>query len=183
MTGTIADNFTSLIDALKGIPEEVDQIVAYNQDELLQLRKDAILLGRNSDGQPFTPGYLNDPYFNDPNREIKLSAVAYANYKHRIDTLHRARIEHLLPYPNKDADTPNLRLTTDSWNPGGNFQDSMFISVTGNSFEIGSTYHDATAISLKYKNKVYPLGWGEKMVFWNDILCPGLASYFERVLQ
>lgn len=159
------DFISNLEDKLQGIPDEVGRIVEHNADEILQLRKDEILLGRNSDGEPFTPGYLNDPYFKSP-----AAAIAYADRKYKLRRAHDARIRHVLNYPNKDDDTPNLRVT-------GPFQDSMFIRPGKESFIIGSTYEDAPMIDAKYGGKVYDLAQGAKYWLWENILLNRLIIY------
>lgn len=167
----------TVIGRLGQISEKTAEIAEYEREELLSLRKDEILLGRNSDGEPFLPGYLHDPYFNDP--KVKISAVQYANYKNRYEALHRARIEHPLIYPNKDPDTPNLRYTLEVWAPGENFQDSMYITISGKEITIGSTYRDAGSISSKYGGKVYDLGPGAKEYFWKWILAARLKRFLK----
>ncbi len=169
------ETINGIIAKLEGIPEETARIVEYNADELLQLRKDEILLGRDSDGNPFSPDYLHDPYFKSPQ-----AALAYANYKYRFEALHNSRIEHSLMYPNKDSDTPNLRFTLKQWRPGENFQDSMFIHTDKDGFIIGSTYEDAASINAKYDGKVYDLGPGAKQWFYENILLVGLKYYLHN---
>jgi hypothetical protein len=149
---------------LETIPEAVADCVAYEKDTLLQLRKDELLLGRNSDGDPFTPGYTEDPYFDTPQQ-----ADAYYKYKLRAKGIHEARIEHVLPYPDKDDNTPNLRYTRDRYN-SNSFHDQMWIRTDRKSLIIGSNFKETSLINAKYHNKVFSLGPGAKMVFWNDIL-------------
>lgn len=163
---------TELLQKLESVSEATNDCARNNQDELLSLRKDEILMGRDSDGNPFRPTYRSDPYFKN-----LLSADRYANWKERLEIIHNARIAHELSYPAKDNDTPNLRLTTVNWAPGRNFQDSMFINIGGDSLIIGSTYRDATMINAKYKNKVYDLGPAAKEYFWKWILYPYLYMY------
>lgn len=44
-------------------PEVIEWQVDEYGYELLELNKDQMLLGRNTDGELLTPGYLEDPYF------------------------------------------------------------------------------------------------------------------------
>lgn len=150
---------------IETIPDTINQAVAQDADEMLSLRKDEILLGRNSDGEPFTPSYTDDPYFHS--RE---AAIAYGERKYRLLSLHNMRIEHVLGYPNKDDDTPNLIVR-------GDFQDGMFIHAGGDTHEIGSTYEDAGAIDSKYDHKVFPLGPEARAYFWKYILFPACYNH------
>lgn len=160
-----------LIRRLETIPDAVYECVEYNKEELLQLRKDEILLGRDSDGKPFTPGYTEDPYF-----KTKAQANAYANYKYLLEATHRSLIEHPLNYPGKDDNTPNLRLTPKRYNPLS-FQDQMFIVVNKEDFLINSTFREAHLIDAKYNHKVYPPGPLAKEYFWNYILWQWLDNH------
>lgn len=160
-----------LIRRLETIPDALYECVEYNKDELLQLRKDEMLLGRDSEGHPFTPGYTEDPYF-----KTKAQANAYANYKYGLEATHEAQIRHALNYPNKDDNTPNLRLTRDRYN-SLSFQDQMFIVVNKEDFLINSTFREARLIDAKYHNKVFPLGPLAKEWFWNNILLQWLDNH------
>lgn len=167
---------TELQRRLETLPEAIRECVDYNQDEILQLRKDELLLGRDSDGNPFTPGYTEDPYFKTPQ-----AADAYADYKYRAEAIHAARIEHVLKYPNKDSNTPNLRYTRDRYN-SLSFHDQMFIRTSKDSFIIGSTFKDASLINAKYHNKVFDLGPGAKEYFRKWLLFPALYNHIWKNL-
>lgn len=172
------DNLMEYRHRIETIPDALAQAITTDADEILSLRKDEILLGRNSDGDPFTPSYLDDPWFNTEEGKRRWgSAYNYSNYKNRMSIIYDDRIGHVLGYPNKDPDTPNLRITLKRWSPGENFQDSMFINSGKESFEIGSTYGDADAIDSKYDNKVYPPGPEAKTYFWKWILFPALYNH------
>jgi hypothetical protein len=162
---------SALIERLESIPDAIYNSVSYNQDEILQLRKDELLLGRNSDGDPFTPGYTEDPYFKTPEER-----GAYYTYKLRANEIHEARIEHVLPYPNKDDNTPNLRATRSRYNPRS-FHDQMFIQVDRKSLIINSNFKETALIIAKYHNKVMDLGPGARAVYWNNILVVDLRRH------
>jgi len=156
---------------LDTVPDAVYQCVDYNKEEVLSLRKDELLLGRDSDGQPFTPGYTEDPYFDTPQQ-----ADAYYRYKVRAEGVHRSRIEHPLNYPDKDSNTPNLRYTRDRFNPNS-FHDQMFIRVDRRSLIIGSGFTETSLINAKYHNKVMNLGPGAKDYFYKWLLFPALYNH------
>lgn len=162
------------IRRLETIPDAIRECVEYNKDEILQIRKDEILLGRDSDGNPFRPTYTSDPYFKSPQ-----AAEAYADHKYRLEAIHNARIEHVLNYPNKDSNTPNLRLTRDRYN-SLSFQDQMFIRVDRESYLIGSTFKDSTQLNAKYGGKVFDLGPGAKLLIWSKLLLPHLRLHLTK---
>lgn len=132
-------------ERIKSVPEIVGAVANAHKDELLSLNKDQMLLGRKSTGGLFKPSYLSDPYF-----KTKTQAQAYAQMKYRLEGIHKSRIEHVLGYPDKPKNTPNLIVT-------GPFQDNMYITFNGNGFTIGSTYQDSGAIESKYNNAVFGL--------------------------
>lgn len=161
---------------INGLPEFTASVVKKYEDVLLQLNKDQILLGRNIDGQEFRPGYLSDPYFDTP-----AQAGAYYNYKQKIRGLNESRIEYPLNFPNKNRDTPDLRATTKTWAPGENFQDSMFIVMTHDGFEIYSSYSETPMIVQKYQNKVFGLSQQAIEYFWVQFLSKEIIDYFSNV--
>lgn len=143
----------------------VAQSVSENRDVLLSLNRDQMLLGRNADGQLFTPDYLSDPYF-----KTQAQAKSYAAMKYRLESRHKARIENALNYPDKPRDTPNLIVT-------GPFQDSMVIDVAADGFFIDSWYMDTPEIEQKYRNKVFGLAPLSKEYFWKHYLRIALKNY------
>jgi hypothetical protein len=135
-----------------GLPVFMENYLRRYEDVVLQLNKDGMLLGRNTNGAEFTPGYLTDPYFKNP-----AAANAYFRYKTYIRNTNRGRIMFPLNYPEKGADTPDLRRMKRDGGPGENFQDSMYVQVGPSETIIGSTYKDTPAIVAKYDNKVFGL--------------------------
>lgn len=152
---------------IKTADDTIAKAVEKRKDVLLSLNRDQMLLGRNASGNLFTPGYLNDPYFDTP-----AQARAYAAMKERLLPSHNARIENPTIYPSKPSDTPNLIVT-------GPFQDSMFIMTGGDSFTIGSTYVDAPDIERKYNNDVFGLAPSSAMFFYEYYIKPAL----ERLIR
>ena len=60
-------------------PEVVEWQIEEYGDELVDLNRDQMLLGRNAEGEVLTPSYLEDPYF--PTQE---AAQAYASMKYGL---------------------------------------------------------------------------------------------------
>lgn len=146
------ERFLRIRRKIDGLPAFMASYLNQHQDTILQLNKDGILLGRDTDGKEFTPGYLADPYFQTPEQKL-----AYWKRKQALRPRNRARIMFPLNYVEKRPDTPDLRVTKKTWAPGENFQDSMYVRVGSTETTIGSTYPDTPAIVAKYKNKVFGL--------------------------
>lgn len=147
------------------VAEVVEWKVSEHSDVIVDLNRDQMLLGRNTDGEPFTPSYTDDPYFETP-----AEARAYKLMKERLTIQHRARMTFVLDYPDKDPDTPNLIVT-------GPFQDHMFIRTTPDSYTIGSAYKDSAAISAKYDNKVFGLTDVSRKYFYDHYLYHAIRKH------
>lgn len=150
------------------LPAFTAEVVRKYGDVLLQLNQDGMLLGRNTDGEEFTPGYLEDPYFKTPEQ-----ARAYYVRKQDVRAQNRARIKYPLNYVDKSPNTPDLRVT-------GPFQDSMYITFTSDGFEIYSSYEDTPLIVQKYQNKVFGLTPLAITYFWENYLRPELIGFLQR---
>lgn len=156
---------------IKTVDGTVAKVVDKRKDVILSLNRDQMLLGRNASGNLFTPGYLQDPYFDTP-----AQAQAYAAMKERLLPSHNARIENPTIYPAKPKDAPNLIVT-------GPFQDSMFIMAGGDSFTIGSTYVDAPDIERKYNNDVFGLAPSSSLFFYEHYIRPALERLLKITLK
>lgn len=166
--GEIIKRLTKIQDEFEKMPEIIGNIVSREKDILLSLNKDQMLLGRNTDGKPFRPTYLNDPYF-----KTSEQAKAYAARKKSLESKHNARIENPTIYPPKGANTPNLIVT-------GPFQDSMYIVSGNRSFLIGSTYEDSDDIESKYKNLVFGISPESKAFFYKHYIYPELKKILKK---
>lgn len=155
-------------EVIGGISDVVGDVVSRERGVLLSLNKDQMLLGRNTDGKPFRPTYLNDPYF-----KTREQAKAYAAMKKKLESEHHARIENPTLYPEKSPNTPNLIVT-------GPFQDGMFITTDTKSFLIGSTYADSDEIESKYDNLVFGISPESKKFFYEHYIHPELLKLLKK---
>lgn len=162
MIKDLINRYERIRNNISGMDSTIDEVVEKNKDVLLSLNKDQMLLGRDARGEVLSPGYLNDPYFDNA-----AQAQAYATMKQRLEAKHNARIENPTIYPSKDRNTPNLIVT-------GPFQDNMFILTSPGKFTIGSTYVDAVDIERKYNNEVFGIAPGSVMFFYENYLKPAL---------
>lgn len=158
--------FEDALKRVQSLPAALGDTVRENSNVLLNLNRDQMLLGTNTEGKPFTPSYLNDPYF-----KTQEQANAYASMKLSLEHLHRERITYPLNY-HKDRFTPNLIVT-------GPFQDSMFITTNARSFEIGSRYIDSSDIEAKYNYKVFGLAPLSVEYFWRYFLLQNLRKHLK----
>lgn len=166
--GEIINRFSKIQEGINKLSEIVGNVVYRESAVLLSLNKDQMLLGRNTEGKPIRPTYLNDPYF-----KTKKQAKAYAEQKKKLESKHNARIENPTLYPPKSVNTPNLIVT-------GPFQDSMFITTGNSSFLIGSSYMDSDDIEKKYHNLVFGLSPESKAFFYKHYIHPELLKLLKK---
>jgi len=166
MIRDLMDRFEWLQDRIGETPVLVGGIVEEYDDVILSLNRDQLLSGRNTEGMPLTPGYLDDPYFNSRD-----AAERYARMKYALESQHRARMWNPQLFPDKDSNTPNLIVR-------GDFQDGMYINTTKDSYGIGSTYHSSNDIETKYHHRVFGLAEVSKSYFWNNFLGPSLKKAY-----
>lgn len=156
----------------------IGEVVEEHEDMVLGLNKDTLLLGRDNEGAILRPGYSSDPYLDTPEARKKFGGrAAYIARKKRLESLHIARITHVLGYPNKNPDTPNIRYTSKNNRPGENFQDSMYLNVLNDRYIIGSDYRDADAIEDKYDRKLLGLSPLARDYFWENVLYRDLLNF------
>ncbi len=148
------DKLSRIQQRLDSIPQVIAEVVDRERMVVLSLNQDQLLFGRNTDGDPFTPGYLEDTYFRS-----RAEAEWYRHMKERLEITHRSRVSNPVDYPEKDSNTPNLIVT-------GTFQEGMFIHPQGDAFTIGSIYDDTPDIENKYDRKVFGLAPLSKEYFW-----------------
>ena len=160
----------TLQDNISKVPEVINSVVSSKKDVLLSLNRDQMLLGRNSDGEVLGPSYLQDPYFKTPEK-----AKNYAEMKYKLEGVHNNMITNPQLFPNKNKDTPNLIVT-------GPFQDSMFILLGENEYEIGSTYIDTPDIESKYNHKVFGIAPESRAYFYRQWLLPVLIKSLKNGL-
>ena len=153
---------------LTHIGDKIGEVVESRKDVILSLNRDQMLLGRDAEGKVLTPSYIDDPYF-----KTKRHADMYRHMKYKLESEHRARIEHPSLYPDKDKNTPNLIVT-------GVFQSGMFINVGSGTFTIGSTYKDSNDIESKYRGLVFGLSPESKEYFYNHYLKERLKTLIFR---
>lgn len=163
------------VDALRERADLVDEVVEWqlhdHADEIKDLQRDQMLMGRNSEGAEFTPDYLHDPYF-----KSFMAAVIYANFKAKLYKKHRARVRFPLNYPdNWYKKTPNLIVT-------GVFQNAIYLTVSADTFTLGSRSTeadgaDAADIEAKYHGKVFGLSPLAVEFWWNYRLGVAIYSY------
>lgn len=164
MIRDIINRLQRISDTIERVPDIVNEFVRDNSDVLLSLNKDQMLLGRDSSGNVLTPSYIQDPYF-----KKKEAAERYARMKYVLEGQHNSLIWNPRLFPDKDRNTPNLIVR-------GDFQSAMFITVSGNSYTIGSTYIDAADIDKKYNNNIFGLAPESKEYFFRQWIRPMLIN-------
>ena len=153
-------------DAIRSVPDVLDKVVSDNKDVLLSLNRDQMLLGRDADGDVLSPSYLQDPYF-----KTQAAAQSYARMKYALESSHRSLLwTPVKLYPEKDRNTPNLIVT-------GLFQNGLFITTGGGSFDINSSYVASGDINRKYKGRVFGIAPKSKEYFYLEFIKPILLKH------
>lgn len=159
------EKYRRVSQAIKTIPNELDQVVESHKDVLLALNRDQMLLGRNAHGILLSPTYQLDPFF-----ETKKAADNYAKMKAGLEGSHESRLwSHAQVYPRKPRDVPNLIVT-------GPFQNGMFITTGGGEYTIWSSYIATDDIDRKY-NGVFGLAPKSVDFFWTTYMRTELLKY------
>ena len=159
------NRYKALSNAIKNVPNVINKVVNDNKDVLLSLNRDQMLLGRDNKGNVLSPSYLSDPYFSSPAK-----AQAYARMKYALESMHNSLLWYPVQlFPDKDRNTPNLIVS-------GKFQDAMFISTSGDSFTIGSSYIDSSNINAKYKNNVFGIAPESAAYFYREYIRPVIIN-------
>jgi hypothetical protein len=166
--GTIKRVYEKFSAAYQAVPETISNTVEQTQDVLLNMNRDQMLQGRDADGNLFAPTYTNDPYFETPDQ-----AARYSKMKYLLEVKHRSRMQGVGLYGEKPTDVPNLIVT-------GPFQDGMFIRVTKEAYEIGSTYEDADDINAKYKNRAFGIAPLYKAFYWTNYLRGKILDLYKK---
>ncbi len=169
--GTIKAVREKYAQAYSAIGSTLAETVSRTSDIILDLNKDQLLYGRNSKGEELTPDYLSDPYFETP-----AAAHTYAAMKYRLENLHKGRMHYIgvQLFPDKKKNTPNL-LVSGNW-----FFNHMFISVSKDSFTIGSTGQAAPDIEQKYGAKIYGLAPQSIQFYYFGWIRPALLALYKK---
>lgn len=122
------DEFIALLDGFD-IVSEAGKIVQDNKQQVLELNKDQLWAGENTEGMPIRPSYFEDPFF-----KTKQQARAYANWKQKIT-----------PNPNRHYGTPNLYIN-------GYYYRSLDMRVQGTEVVYTSTLIGGEDIDAQYQN-------------------------------
>lgn len=168
--GTIKQIRDRYAQAYSSLSDVVSETVAKTADVILDLNRDQMLYGRDADGEVFTPGYLQDPFF-----ETKAEAEHYLRMKMFLENVHKGRVRYtgVQLFPDKNANTPNLIVT-------GPFQNSMFIRTTKDSYTIDSSYVEADEINDKYRGRVYGLAPRSKEFYYTNWLRPAIMRHYKK---
>lgn len=166
--GIYIDRINNIRSNISNVGYVINEIIKDNSATLLELNKDQILSGVDSDESYFAPTYIADSYFKSTQK-----AINYMNWKERNKDKYNSRITHNLFSP-KPADIPNLIVV-------GTFQNNMYVTTNGSTFTIGSTYNQSGNIESKYNNKVFGINNSSRDWFWKNVLLPGLTTYIYGV--
>lgn len=158
--------FRQISESIRTVPEVLEKVISDNKDVLLSLNRDQMLLGRDADGNILSPSYLQDPYF-----KTQEAAQSYARMKYALESSHRSLLwTPVQLYQEKDRNTPNLIVT-------GLFQDGLYITTGGGSFDINSSYIASGDINKKYKGRVFGIAPKSNEYFYLEFIKPTLLKH------
>lgn len=142
--------FTELGRRLKILRESelaniISNILEKHSDLLVEIQKYQLYAGQNAEGNPLSPSYLDDPYFND-----RAAAQRYADWK---NSLGQDRSNPI--YKKKDKNTPNLIVT------GTLIYNTIYASVSPKELIISARTSILSKLEGKYKEPfgINQLGW------------------------
>jgi hypothetical protein len=132
-------------------------MAAEHENVLLDMNRDQLLYGRNTEGELLTPGYLDDPYFNTEEAKKRGdTAQGWYDMKVALEDEHRDKRKSLESryyfkvqlFPDKPSNTPNLFIS------GRWFYNNLFINVnqSGHSYFIDSEGLSGIERGQKLKN-------------------------------
>lgn len=163
---TFADIDRTLVDTLQAELQKNDVLAADMVREQLEAGQDGF-------GQPLTPSYLDDPYFNYA-KHPQVAARNYMQWKERITP---PQTTWRLMLPARDPATPNLRINgyyheTISAKP---IPRGLKITSSGDAAGIGD------AVTAKYGDeRLYTLGEQAKTYLAENVFKPLLNKIFGK---
>ncbi|MDR0575644.1 MAG: hypothetical protein LBG96_16755 [Tannerella sp.] len=185
--GTIKQVKEKYEKAYNAVPDTLYNTVARTKGVILALNRDQMLYGRDADGKPLRPVYLQDPYFEELAEYLSQTVLRYhnkkpdpkklaQNYRKKkigLEQKHNSfrRFAWMQLFPEKDSETPNLIVT-------GPFQGKMFIQVSHDSYTLGSSYAEASDISAKYHGRVFGLALRSKEFYYYNWIRPALELLY-----
>ena len=135
----------------------IADILTSHQDLIIDLVKEQLLSGRDSDNNLLAPEYLNDPHFRSNKRSDKpkkkgqkSAAERYFDKKKELEDKHNKMKKFGNLFDTKPEGVPNLIVN-------GNFHEGIYINIMGQTYVIDSTYEDSDAIQRKYNYRVLDL--------------------------
>lgn len=160
---TVAQNFNKLVKEFK---PTVENALRSNTDLIKKIIQEQLLSGIDENEKPLRPTYLGDPYFPNPKK-----AQQWKKWK---ETITPPRPSHLLNYPARDANTPNLIIK-------GNFHDSITPRVTG--WKIQTTtqgFDEGTDIVNKYGDTILGISPRGREVLIDKVIAPAINNLFKK---
>jgi len=145
------DDFIDKLESFDMV-SEAGKLIMENKQQILEMNKDQLWAGENTEGMPIRPSYFEDPFF-----KTRQQARAYANWKQRIT-----------PNPKRALGTPNLFIN-------GYYYNSQDLQVQGTDVVYTSTLIGGEDIDVKYRNirGLTPINMQRLM---NTRILPGLIK-------
>lgn len=131
-----------------------------NEIAYIDILKRQLWMGKGSDGNDLSPGYLEDPYF-----KSREAAQRYLNWKKKIT-----------PGSGRNPNAPNLFIT-------GLYYGSLSAKSDLSGLSISSSASFGIDIETKYKGRANILGGPFRKEFIFDIARPSFLKNIEKIMQ
>lgn len=167
----VADRFHKMVEEFK---PAVEKSLDEETDLINEIIHEQLLSGIDENEHPLRPTYLGDPYFVETTKTpegAKRKARWYKNMKEEITP---PRPSHLLNYPARDSNTPNLIIK-------GNFHDSITPRIMG--WKIVTTtegFADGPAIVEKYGESILGISPRGREVLIKKVIKPAIERLFKK---
>ena len=146
---TLAE-FARRLEAVN-LTEIASGILNANSEAVKDLNIKQLMRGLNSNGQPLSPKYSEDPYFKKPGAWQR-----YAAWKKKL-------------FPETPYDIPNLIIT-------GYYQGSIFVNTTGDQVQFAASASFAASVAAKYGSTELGLSPESKKTAFRDIVKQPLVA-------
>lgn len=167
----VADKFHKMFQEFK---PSIEKALNDNTSLIREIIQEQLLSGIDENEQELRPTYLGDTYFIDITETVEDSIKEAKRYLKWKEGITPPRPSHLLNYPARDVNTPNLIIK-------GNFHDSITPRVMG--WKIITTtegFQEGPDIVEKYGNSILGISPRGREVLIKKVLTPAIVELFKK---
>ena len=168
--GTIKEVSQRVAEINLRLTADLQQILQDNAALAVEMVGEQHEAGLDGYGQPLTPSYLDDPYFNDT-AHPQVAARNYVQWKERITP---PQTTWRLMLPPRAPETPNLRIN-------GYYRRTISATPISGGLRIGTDDMLGGAVTAKYgDDRLYKLGVEARTYIAEEIIMPFLRQLFGK---